>query len=219
MENLPTSGVLSDENKTSDLDKAAVMRCRPILFSTEMVQAILLGRKTQTRRVVKVQPADLEFEIDNVCRDWNYIFKAYPKEADIPIWNFGKCPFGEPGDILWVRETMIKNDGFTYWPVADGYKKNTHLDKTIPSIHMPKIACRLFLKISAQRIERLHKISEDDAIAEGITKPEKLQRFKKMATVFFSRLWKRIYGDGSWNENPFVWVIEFEVCERPNGFA
>lgn len=194
-----------------------VQKQRPILFSTPMVQALLQGRKTQTRRIMK-PPVNGDF--------WKFSYMdanhAYLK-ADLKPASYvsRKCPYGNAGDVLWVRETMIKNDGYTYWPLADGYKKNTPLDKTIPSIFMPKAACRLFLEITDIRVERLKDISEEDAKAEGAegllcqyVNDEWNQGYTSHYEGF-KKLWHSINGEESWNQNPFVWVISFKKIPQP----
>ena len=138
------------------------MKFIPILFSTEMVQAILEGRKRMTRRVLKVKGCK-PFIPDN---SWDI--------ATISKWNKDYHPYGKVGDILWVRESFHLSE----FPIADGkysYKAsmdnpNAIYNKGIwkPSIHMPKEACRLFLQIKDIRVERLQDISEEDAKAEGI---------------------------------------------------
>jgi hypothetical protein len=124
------------------------MKRRPILFSTPMVQAILEGRKTQTRRVVKPQPANTNDVLNLVNDDLQY-----------------KSPFGQVGDVLWIRETWAKTIDNDY--VFKANNPYTHL-RFKPSIHMPKEACRLFLQIKSVRVERLLDISEQDAKAEGV---------------------------------------------------
>lgn len=168
------------------------MNYKPILFSTPMGQALLEGRKTQTRRIFKVKdPVGKFHQIDHPDEEiirfddgtWNYrsvggLSGPYP------------CPFGAIGDVLWVRESFIagqkmENDDFLYdeggdpidhiWYKADGDlnawfngDETTENVPWKPSIHMPKAACRLFLQITDIRVERLQSISEEDAKAEGI---------------------------------------------------
>lgn len=184
----------------------------PILFSTPMVHAILEGRKTQTRRVVKdklLQNATPDDDIEFLLLTIIYKYKV--------------------GDVLWVRET------FTQWPKGEfQYFVDTalgnELGKWKPSIHMPKEACRIFLKIKSIRVERLQDISEEDAIAEGIVFKNHSEAgivyknyLKENAFFFypvksFCSLWESINGDKSWDKNPFVWVYEFEQIEKPLDF-
>ena len=194
---------------------------RPILFSTPMVQSILEGRKTQTRRVVKHQPSEKGGLAFN--------------DGEHPQM---KCPYGEIGDVIWVRETMIYNkNSETFWPVADGYSKSVcektgktfEYEKTIPAIYMPEQACRLFLKITDIRVERLQEITEEDAIAEGVDKYGIQDNFAYkdyvnskssygQAKNSFMSLWYLINGVESWMTNPWVWVISFERIEKPADF-
>lgn len=222
------------------------MKTKPILFSTEMVQAILQDRKTQTRRtkglyLFNVKPESFIYDGNHAADeeedyDKNYHYmemvddKGKPSEFYIKV----KCPYGKVGDILWVRET------FTEWPKGKfWYKADTIIGEELgvwkPSIHMPKEACRLYLKITNFRIERLFDISKNDAIAEGVECKviDGIKEFKnyltqlhvfgkhshpETPTVSFLSLWERINGTESVNSNPWVWVIEFEKCDKPLKF-
>lgn len=214
------------------------MKERPVIFNGEMVRAIIDGRKTQTRRVMKVQPKQHDhknYDAPWACKSPNY-YNTH--EADWACWYCGegigmdgqsvyRCPFGQVGDRLWVRETFMdltgtgieattgKFEGFAYradtpaGSYGDEVRKEYGL-KWTPSLHMPRKACRILLEITAVRVERLNDISEEDAKAEGlapsqhiITPPEALYR------VGFLKLWQSIYGEESWHANPWVWVIEF----------
>mgnify|MGYP001218579921 CR=1 FL=1 len=174
---------------------------KPILFSGEMVRAILEGRKTMTRRVVKPQP-----EQDTDCP--YHVGAGIERKARI-------CPYGKPGDRLWVKETMWEcidnNDKVRY--VADGpipivgnrrYKKK-------PSLFMSRSESRLTLEVVNVRVERVQDITEGDAEKEGTTPytaPAELPAYKPA----FADLWDRINekrGFG-WDKNPWVWVIEFK---------
>lgn len=173
------------------------MKTISILFSTQMVQAILEGRKTQTRRVIKKQP-DLS-KHTHISRavildGTNTEVFNYHTGRSINVESV-KCPYGQPGYILWVREThyawghwtSISEDGKTTWEFQDltlfedkEYHYETNPPEKVmkgrlgvgyykrPAIFMPKEACRLFLKVKSVRVERLQDISEDDAIAEGV---------------------------------------------------
>lgn len=166
---------------------------RPILFSTPMVQAILQGRKTQTRRVVK-EP-----------------FQGWMNKAQNPDWWVEipeQCPYGQPGDVLWVRESFSKiyENGFEY--------KAGFTDEPIkwkPSIHMPKAAARIWLRITDVRVERLLAISQYDAIAEGVPNYTNDDGSKLLPADSFLVLWHSIHGKGSVEANPWVWVLSFEV--------
>lgn len=222
----------------------------PILFSTPMVQAILEGRKTQTRRVVK---------IDGML-SYTGMKPLSTHECGSVFYFWGNkeitCPYGQPGDVLWVRESFL-------WVFLDhahdllegskdrsryAYKASVHSDwmeyakekygyKWKPSIHMPKSACRIFLRITNVRVERLHDINEADAKQEGVEVKEygshpffctRDYSYKKNSNGFwpgfcadtgdqfsrsFKSLWRSINGEQSWNDNPWVWVIEFERVE------
>lgn len=169
------------------------MKERPILFSTPMVRAILGGRKTQTRRVVKAQHSSLvENLIDN--------------------WEGRPFPFGKPGDRLWVRETWTHDDegNISYRAQMDDWVECPG-NKWKPSIFMPRIASRITLEISTIRVERLQDISEEDAKAEGPSQhPEYPKEFYCSWRKAYQVLWDSINGPGSWDRNPWVWVIEFK---------
>lgn len=208
---------------------------RPILFSAPMVRAILEGRKTQTRRVIKPQPY-LD-ECGNACwKNSNYgqspSGQPHFEILASPIpWNKTKrvlCPYGKPGDRLWVREafavhpsqctTIYRADwaGSTALPDGD-------IIKWKPPIHMPRWASRITLEITDIRVERLQDITEADALAEGA--PQCLmddegkfyQRDNGTYKTGFVGLWSHINGPDSWDQNPFVWVIEFKVDNQSEG--
>lgn len=186
----------------------------PILFKQDMVKAILTGRKTQTRRVIDPQSL-----LDRETR----VTACY------------KCPYGSPGDLLWVREKCAIGfnddsdlvvdyhaDGKRRWfdvtPENERYSlRYINDDWRRPSIHMPRWACRILLRVVDVRVERLNEISEEDTIAElGI--PEKWagtepEPYKRNIIGSFSVLWDSINGRGAWALNPWVWVIEFKIAE------
>lgn len=201
------------------------MNIKPILFKTPMVQAILDGRKTQTRRIVKPQPKkDLEVK-PKLSHQWDGK-QDYPLTLTFIDENTCKpniqcessLPKCEIGDILWVRETfgrLVIDDSFVY--KADCCSPE---DKPFfgwkPSIHMPKEAARIFLKVTDVRVERLQDLNRGDAMEEGCP-------FQNMADGrnpmdWFAELWQSINGKDSWNENPFVWVYEFEIVDKPENF-
>lgn len=194
---------------------------KPILFSTDMVQALLDGRKTQTRRTVKIFSSD-ENELRQNAK-WLFENKT--------------CPYGNPGDLLWVREAcayvMIEHAPDLLEGSKDSnqwvYKASMHADfmeyaketygyKWKPSIHMPKDAARIWLKVTNVRVERLQDITNEDAISEGILKNQNLYynytegiyNYRHPYSSFIS-LWLSINGKGSALKNPWVWVVEFEV--------
>lgn len=197
------------------------MRELPILFNTEMVRAILDDRKTCTRRVIKYDKAD------DVLNS-----PARKENPDIPDKQFikylVKMPY-EVGDILYVRETWHKytkrvgNGESCHLAEFYGYKASIANSEDAnepwkPSIHMPKEAARIWLKVTDVRVERLQDITEIQAQAEGCNSG--LLTGPCNARGQFENLWNRTikksdidtYG---WKANPWVWVIEFERCEKP----
>ena len=215
------------------------MKERPILFSGPMVRAILDGRKTQTRRIMKPQPT---------CDGFWWSHKGYScggeKQFRDGLPLFAGCPYGAVGDRLWVREACC-SDGWSVHYLADNDHREfgeTRYDdviklhhysggfsRQVPSIHMPRWASRITLEITGVRVERLNEISESDAIAEGIeSKPqpygkeldwkyygwlEKLNQWSTCPIRSYESLWNSINGPESWAANPFVWVIEFKRIE------
>lgn len=200
------------------------MKERPILFSAPMVRATLGGSKTQTRRIVKPQP--------DIVSNSGKLAVAYTPD-DERLGRLGKnipCPYGLLGNRLWVRETWRTdaslNDKaphcFAGWPVryeADGtvLKHGAFYGlidgKTRVSIHMPRWASRIQLDIVGVRVERLQDISEADAKAEGCQVPSIIYpdepRNSYCYAEQFRLLWESLNGPGSWDANPWVWVIEF----------
>lgn len=208
------------------------MKERPILFSTSMVQAILAGRKTQTRRIVKPQPTWKERD-GLLSPGWSWVtpkreLNAYPKDKEFAQALVESCPYGQPGDCLWVRETWKWANGgasgFRYR--ADGELKGP--GKWKPSIHMPRTASRITIEITAVRVERLHSITAEDAIAEGILKlkgyefdaPAEYENYLPVGYTnllpigSYRSLWESINGTESWRVNPWVWVVEFKTVSR-----
>lgn len=216
------------------------MKERPIIFSAPMVMAILDGRKTQTRRIIKPQ------------------FNATPGIAkitphDLEGGRFGffdefqeyRCPYGQPGDRLWVRESW-QHSNYPFGPLdpdcdifyradywddphgMDGEKSAEGKYRTWKrSFHMPKWASRIDLEITGVRVERLQDISEADAVAEGIERtggaasccPWKNYRKGDLGEMTldcsapsrsYMTLWESINGAGSWDANPWIWVLEFQ---------
>jgi hypothetical protein len=151
------------------------MKARPILFSAEMIRALLDGRKSQTRRALKLQPLDiLPMEGDKAGREWVILEEREPE----PKGKVIRCRYGMPGDYLWCRETFRQHDhpdqdGCTIEYRADRpeYVKRDDDPSAVawrPSIFMPRALSRLTLRITNIRVERLQDISEADAIAEGV---------------------------------------------------
>lgn len=197
---------------------------RPIIFNSEMVRAFLEGLKTQTRRPIQLNerigdfvdlciPRDNGFW-ENAKDSFGALFKA-PKEEwiaqDKPFHVFCRCPFGQPGDRLWVRET---------WSKAIDLQKHTRIvyradepfkewrEKWQPSIHMSRWASRITLEITDVRVERVQEIRDQDARLEGW----KAEEAGCAPYCWFRKKWDSIYSKGpySWAVNPWVWVIEFK---------
>lgn len=202
------------------------MRVLSILFSTDMVRAILDGRKTVTRRLMKPQMPDHCPNCMHIHNDFIYDRAAqnvYCTSCGEPLYNGGfpyKSPY-QPGDILYVRETWGHGyDGGTYIYKADdklaelpAFKKSSKLIYK-PSIHMPKEAARIWLKVTDVKVERLKDIDTLGCQHEGID----ITRngvFKRFSLLWDSTIKKADIDRYSWNANPWVWVIEFELCEKP----
>ncbi|WP_425318520.1 hypothetical protein [Pseudomonas nitroreducens] len=200
------------------------MKERPILFSGPMVRAILEGRKTVTRRVMKHQPhedASVTVENYNVAVVDRHGEQQPGPEVFGAWWSDGErgcvCPYGQPGDRLWVRETYADAGcRLTYKAdVDDG--AHCVVKKWTPSIHMPRRASRILLEITDVRVERLQDISEEQAIAEGIHF-DKRRWFPTdeggPAFVWpqdaFQHLFQSVTGGDESDANPWVWVVEFE---------
>lgn len=212
------------------------MAIKPILFNTEMVRAILEGRKSCTRRLVKPQPDEkhtypLGFVTDSTEKKEVGCFGFAANEYGGSI-QYVKPPYRyAPGDILYVRETWKKApNGYYYY---EDWQRNDIADVTKwkPSIHMPKEAARIWLKVIDVRVERLQEISEDGAVKEGIyvanckdcnapfgcdACPDEgyneIDEFVELWNITVKKSDIDRYG---WDANPWVWVIEFERCENP----
>ena len=223
---------------------------RPILFTAPMVRAILEGRKTVTRRAIKVQP-----HIDasgNFCvGSSNYGQDGYGKPVTKHFVN-GCCPYGKPSDRLWVRETFaIESNRWADDPYSPPHKdgrptqryednkwdqphyKATDAEPELwyddrdspgcrwkPSIHMPRWACRILLEITDVRVERLQDITYEQAAAEGVHRgplrewcaSDEGGACHKYPVSAFRDLWQSV--GGSWDANPWVWVVEFKRVTR-----
>ena len=240
------------------------MKERPILFSAPMVRAILEGRKTMTRRVVKPikdhgglgrnMGSPIEYECnwisETLCSGYfDFQHKSYGKTRHETI----HCPYGQPGDRLWVRERINRIGSTVYSQYyADGaitfgdawpWKHNS-----LPSIHCPRGLSRITLEILNVRVERLNDISEEDALAEGVISDEEYDDRAGEENLWpcpechgyrthqalgaglgvievdcmdcntpkkrFCNLWESINGPGSWDANPWVWVVEFKRSDN-----
>lgn len=198
------------------------MKERPILFSGSMVRALLAGTKTQTRRVVKPQP-NFKSPVRAYHRpDGQYKWVLQSGMGDGAVSGGFSCPYGQPGDRLYVKETHEYNDigsgmcevlymadGVRIWKElsADDDAKIKRMGKARPSIHMPHWASRITLEVTGIRVERLQDISHDDACAEGI---ENTRGGVEACVGRYRDLWESINGPGSWDANPWVWVVEFK---------
>lgn len=216
------------------------VKTRGIIFSGEMVNAILAGHKTMTRRVVKPQ-----WKCCHEC------FKAgVPHNGEEAVFGGGpylrvpfcdhndigggrmRCPYGTVGDRLWVREAwkpyvkVSRCESGVYY-VADGrFAENDEIGRlwTIETanrirspIHMPRVASRITLEITAIKVERLHAITEADALAEGV-QPAGSPAFGRPATYRkgFEVAWGKMHGEASWSDNPWVWCLSFRRIEPPS---
>lgn len=207
------------------------MKERPILFNAAMVRAIQSGEKTQTRRVMKVQPPSAEYKL-STCIDTTGNNKDKGRQHWITMQGqysvvdssqpYFSCPFGYADDRLWVRETFSAMGDKTRHAVPIFYRADRPNDNGgwTPSIHMPRWASRITLQITNVRVERLNEISQRDAMAEGappshpiIDKVSREFGYQDFSRSWYAQLWEQINGAGSWAANPWVWVIEFEVLK------
>lgn len=228
------------------------MKERPILFSAPMIRAVREGRKTQTRRLVKPQPEADSWPEGWDDGSWRWMLGGNPAGPEF------RSPYGVPGDRLWGRENVQAcelgsgQDGVRY--PADGEFRP--IDNTpqagerwsklftydyyrrpcgseVPSIHMPRWACRCVLEIEELRIERLNNISEEDALAEGVVWSERWSGFvvpgvehpnrdfpvlsRATAREMYAALWDVINGSGQWLANPWVWAVTFKPLNLSPG--
>lgn len=222
----------SQRTNGTEMEKATIdggggmsMKERPILFSGEMVRAILEGRKTQTRRVIKPQPKG------KTDREWIDYLMPKPFEIGMRLWLRETWrPWNDPDlylDCVQYRADM----GIIKPKISDeniGNKFHEECEETIsdqvdgisspwhPSIHMPKWASRITLEITNVRVERIQNISEDDAWKEGFPDPEGTNReYQDRASYWFKNLWDSINSKKGfgWDKNPWVWAIEFKRLE------
>ncbi|EQB1352070.1 hypothetical protein ACYB2F_004502, partial [Salmonella enterica subsp. enterica] len=204
------------------------MKERGMIFNAEMVNAILSGRKTQTRRPIKWKQTrftEIAERDDGSLWPW-----AEDCERGGDIWF--ACPYGEIGDRIWVRETFRVHSRATdvatlvyRASVRNSWTEQTHRvpvavcnkpatpEKWTPSIHMPRWASRITLEITDVRVERLRGLSEEDAKSEGIIPSAGGVLPGWEYRINFRDLWMDIYGTDNWEANPWVWVIEFKRVE------
>ena len=193
------------------------MNEHPILFSGPMVRAILDGRKTMTRRVIKDNcPFVTGAYFDEETERWYWTTGAERERLPTDLC-LGKCPYGQPGDQLWVRETWLsyrhlhKNGRdealLIYRADGEDLPKQARGTKWRPSIFMPRWASRITLEITAVRVERVQDIGDEDAEAEGLSWCNAASPRDKFQCLWNSLNAKRGYG---WEANPWVWVIAFK---------
>lgn len=237
------------------------MAIKQILFNTEMVQAILEGRKTQTRRIAFKHDDLREFKSSAYPEGWWYEGRVYKSFNSFFRDRQGpRCRYA-PGDILWVRETWSRVSDWTTVDhevgIPDGYiyradwEDGEEHPRWRPSIHMPKEAARIFLRVKDVRVERLQDITEGDVISEGaeplIQCPREHRTYepdgssgdmcwntncctpcyfldKSYGELFGEMVWDNLlekadFPHYNWDANPWVWVIEFERCEKPEGWC
>lgn len=211
------------------------MKEHPIIFSTAMVQAIQEGRKTQTRRIVR-EVNDLSNE------DFGFTFRDIKYDRAIfdgMLPMVVKCPYGQRDDVLWVRESFCEGIDKYYFK-ADNHSAQPFTGWK-PSIHMPRTAARIFLKVESILVERVQEITEDDVYAEGVKypvtsvegrsdvvsplvnvfalkyMPKEKESWKEenYARAEFAMLWDTINGKRAhWESNPWVWVVNFSLIEN-----
>lgn len=190
------------------------MSIKPVLFNTEMVRAILDGRKSCTRRLVKFLAKK------------NPLWTGYIKDG-LMLYNgrnepcIRKAPY-QPGDILYVRETWKQApNGYYYY---EDWQRNNIADVTKwkPSIHMPREAARIWLKVTDVRVERLQEITMNGIRSEGLSSMAVHAGDMEIALKEWELLWNSTINKSDldrygWDASPWVWVIEFERCEKPEG--
>ena len=218
------------------------MKERPIIFSAPMVRAILAGTKVQTRRVVKRQPPEIlpayapkvywpDRDRHMTCEPGSAAYLQFERPGDydgqhVMRGGFGfRCPYGQPGDRLWVREAHMDLGACVLYRADPGAEAERAVvaprQGWASPIHMPRCASRITLEVTGVRVERLQNISEADALAEGITPKwepgcsgrlmEALGGFSfRPAASAYAELWEQINGPNSWDANPWVWAIEFK---------
>lgn len=227
------------------------MKERPIIFNGAMVRAVLAGNKTQTRRAAKLPHNNPlgQWEPTTVGGPGVRYADGTPVPVQAAIWHTRTgdglfCPYGQPGDRLWIRETVRAEeqpgglDGVRYladnaflpientsaaadaWLTLHRYRGKR--GATVPPIHMPRWACRLVLEVARVRIERLQAINHMDALAEDVGLNPSAAGLTmttpagdSLPRVMFRALWEQINGAGAWDANPWVWVVEFRRLAAP----
>jgi hypothetical protein len=218
------------------------MRERPIPFNSQMVRALLAGTKTQTRRVVALPRKRQGFVMLNTGAGW---WPYQSDDGESELCNDGmehpySCPYGQPGDRMWVREAWRAHTTFDHLPprdipeshvwymADDGYKAESRYRH---GMFMPRWASRILLEVTAVRVERLQDISEADAISEGtyshaaqLAEDPAISAADIEALIgkygegkvrcLYAALWESINGADSWAANPWVWVVEFRKVSK-----
>lgn len=200
------------------------MKARPILFSPEMVRALLEGRKTQTRRVCSPQPV--------ADRQWVSGFKVVTKRATYDVGHpavHEACPYGVPGDLLYVREAfrLICAQDFPDKVIEVDYRADNPNGNRLgdifkppkwkPGIHMPRHVSRITLRLTDVRVQRVQDISQRDVFAEGLTNHDMNTRYGGgSAQSCFAQLWDSINAERGygWDTNQWVWALSFEVIKQ-----
>jgi len=210
------------------------MRERPILFSASMVHAILDDRKTMTRRALNEREHTKFAAAADLGECGRFLEGQTITPAD-RTYHSMLCRYGEPGDRLYVRETFQPiyaegsnpnsanyktGEGYAIsYPATDGRIEFVDADDEVsdrckPAIHMPRWASRILLEITSTRVERLHDITKEDSISEGIYGPYgSSMGIPFTARDHFQALWSGINGEESWYSNPWVWVVGFRRIE------
>ena len=223
-------------------DTAEQTEEHPIIFNSWSIRRILAGEKTQTRRIVKPQPPDEAPAETAVATGPPWIARVAQCDGE---QRRVICPYGQPGDMLWVREAFrlpAHSDGnetpseytgrggnLVYWEATDESsfgEPGCGWGRKRPSIHMPRELCRLRLRVEDVHVERVQDIQPDDVDAEGVAnRPDPdgapWQKWEtadgpetNFAHIAFRTLWNDIHGDGAWDENPWVWVVEFLQIDK-----
>ena len=195
------------------------MAIKPILFNGEMVRAILDGRKTCTRRVVKTRRKDACGFYVTKTMDGSFA-GVYEYDEDERMFENPLIPPCNPEDVLYVRETWSEGyeDGTYIYKADDKLADHPMFEKSSkmiyhPSIHMPKEAARIWLRVTNVRVERLQDITDNEAEAEGFT--DYTSTALGFAYTWDNTIKKSDLDRYGWAANPWVWIIEFERCEKP----